>query len=164
MVFLASEWVGVFSKIYPELFPASPGAQLQEITSYRQHYLLFGSNRVIAIIPDQCGNSSFPLSPIGSKKELHDSIKMFFREHRSYRLEEEKSFAFCKMGIGQKQLYLVRLEPKLVHSKVKSKVHPTSAAIGPKRIVPDFGRIKPRYTRVCLLCWTFNCFKNFVVF
>ena len=32
MVFLASEWLGVFSKIYPELFPASPGAQLQEVT------------------------------------------------------------------------------------------------------------------------------------
>ena len=31
-VFLASERVGAFSKIYPELFPASPGAQLQEIT------------------------------------------------------------------------------------------------------------------------------------
>ena len=29
----ASEWIGVFSKIFPELFPASPGAQLQEITS-----------------------------------------------------------------------------------------------------------------------------------
>ena len=31
-VFLASERVGAFSKIYPELFPASPGAQLQEVT------------------------------------------------------------------------------------------------------------------------------------
>ena len=32
-VFLASEWVGAFSKIYPELLLASPGAQLQEITA-----------------------------------------------------------------------------------------------------------------------------------
>ena len=32
LVFLASEWVGVFSKICPELFLASAGAQLQEIT------------------------------------------------------------------------------------------------------------------------------------
>ena len=32
LVFLASEWVGVFSKIYPELFLASPGAELQEVT------------------------------------------------------------------------------------------------------------------------------------
>ena len=32
LVFLASAWLGVFSKIYPELFPASSGAQLQEIT------------------------------------------------------------------------------------------------------------------------------------
>ena len=32
----------------------------------------------------------------------------------------------------------------------------TSPTIGPKRIVPVFGRIKPRYTRVCLLCLTFN--------
>ena len=31
-VFLASEYVGVFSKLYPGLFPASPGPQLQEIT------------------------------------------------------------------------------------------------------------------------------------
>ena len=30
LVFLASEWVGAFSKIYPELLPASPGAQLRE--------------------------------------------------------------------------------------------------------------------------------------
>ena len=34
IAFLASEWVGAFSKIFPGLFPASPGAQLQEITSY----------------------------------------------------------------------------------------------------------------------------------
>ena len=34
--------------------------------------------------------------------------------------------------------------------------------IVPKRIVPIFGRMKPRYTRVCLLCLTFKCF--FVVF
>ena len=27
--------------------------------------------------------------------------------------------------------------------------------------VPIFGRIKPRYTRVCLLCLTFNCFLSF---
>ena len=32
MVFLASARVGAFPKIYPELFPASLGAQLQEIT------------------------------------------------------------------------------------------------------------------------------------
>ena len=32
LVFLASELFGVFSKIYPELFPVSPGAPLQEIT------------------------------------------------------------------------------------------------------------------------------------
>ena len=47
-----------------------------------------------------------------------------------------------------------------VHSKIKSKAHPTSPTIGPKRIVPDFGRIKPRYTGVCLLCLTFTCFLS----
>ena len=33
--FFDSEWVGAFSKVFPRLFPASPGAQLQEITSKR---------------------------------------------------------------------------------------------------------------------------------
>ena len=51
---------------------------------------------------------------------------------------------------------------KQVHTKIKSKAHPTSPAIGPKRIVPVFGRMKPRYTRVCLLCLTFNCFCRFL--
>ena len=51
---------------------------------------------------------------------------------------------------------------KQVHYKIKSKVHPTSPAIGPKRIVPVFGRIKPRCTRVCLLCLTFNCICRFI--
>ena len=32
LVYRASKLVGAFSKIYPELFPASPPAQLQEIT------------------------------------------------------------------------------------------------------------------------------------
>ena len=32
LVFLASDLTRAFSKIYPELFPASPGGQLQEIT------------------------------------------------------------------------------------------------------------------------------------
>ena len=32
LTYLASEWLGVSSKIYPELFPASPDAQLQEVT------------------------------------------------------------------------------------------------------------------------------------
>ena len=31
-VFLASEWVGVLAKINPQLFPASSGTQLQEMT------------------------------------------------------------------------------------------------------------------------------------
>ena len=32
---------------------------------------------------------------------------------------------------------------KQVHSKIKSKAHSTSPAIGPKRIVPVFGRRSP---------------------
>ena len=50
---------------------------------------------------------------------------------------------------------------KQVHSKIKSTAHPTSPAIDPKRVVPVFGRIKPRYTHVCLLCLTFKCFSSF---
>ena len=46
LVFLASEWFGVFSKIYPELFPASPGVQLQEITSalFRSNWVKYDYN------------------------------------------------------------------------------------------------------------------------
>ena len=64
--------------------------------------------------------------------------------------------------LGQKQVYLDQLGQKQVHAKIKSKAHPTSPAIGPKRIVPVFGRTKPMNTGVCLLCLTSNCF--FVVF
>ena len=45
--------------------------------------------------------------------------------------------------------------------KTKSKEHPTSPAIGPKRIVPVLGRIKPRYTRGFLLRLTSSCFCHF---
>ena len=53
-------------------------------------------------------------------------------------------------------------DEKQAHSKIKSKAHPTSPAIGPKCIVSVFGPIKPRYTRVCLLCLTYNCFWSFL--
>ena len=57
-------------------------------------------------------------------------------------------------------------DQKQVQSTIKSKPHPTSPAVGPKRIVPVlgvpvFGRITPRYTRVYLLCLTLNCFLSF---
>ena len=39
--FVAVEWVGALSKMFPGLSPASPGAQLQEIASQR-----FGTNWV----------------------------------------------------------------------------------------------------------------------
>ena len=42
-------------------------------------------------------------------------------------------------------------------------MHLTSRATGPERIVPDFGQIKPRYTRVVLLCLTFKWFCRFLV-
>ena len=48
--------------------------------------------------------------------------------------------------------------PKKVHAKIKPKAHPTSPAIGPSRVVLEFGRIKPRHTQVYLLCLAFNCF------
>ena len=49
---------------------------------------------------------------------------------------------------------------KQVHFKTKSRAHPTSPAQGPKRIVPVFGPIKPRYTRVCLLSTVFLSFLS----
>ena len=52
--------------------------------------------------------------------------------------------------------------PKTCNTKIKSKPHPTSPAIGPKRIVPVFFFIKPRYTRDCLLCLIFSCFLSFL--
>ena len=45
---------------------------------------------------------------------------------------------------------------KQVRSEIQSNVHHASPAIGPEHIVPCFGRIKPRYTRVGLLCLIFN--------
>ena len=47
LVFLASEWVGAFCKIYPELFPASPGAQLKEITvsTFLYNWVKYDHNR-----------------------------------------------------------------------------------------------------------------------
>ena len=50
------------------------------------------------------------------------------------------------------------LAQKQTHSTIKSKSHPASPAICPKRIVPVLGRIKPTYTRFCLLCLTLSCF------
>ena len=64
-------------------------------------------------------------------------------------------------GSGRKQVNLDRLGPKTGAFQIKSKAHPTSPAIGPKRIVPVFGLMKPTYTRVCLLSLTFNCFLSF---
>ena len=52
-------------------------------------------------------------------------------------------------------------QKKMVNAKIKSKMNHASYAIGPKRIVPVFAQIKPRYTRVCLLCLTFNCVLSF---
>ena len=51
-VFLASERVGAFSKIYPELFPASPGARLQEITIYPKFSIQQGQIR-LHLFPDR---------------------------------------------------------------------------------------------------------------
>ena len=51
---------------------------------------------------------------------------------------------------------------KQVNSKITSKVYPTSPAVGSKRNVPVFGRIKPRYTRRCLTLIDFQLF--FVIF
>ena len=53
LAFLPSEWIGALSKIYPELFPASPGAQLQEIT--------------VSTFSIRLGQTRLH-SPIGSKK------------------------------------------------------------------------------------------------
>ena len=44
-VSLASEWVGLFSMINLEQFPASPGAQLQEITG-STFSIQLGKNRL----------------------------------------------------------------------------------------------------------------------
>ena len=60
-------------------------------------------------------------------------------------------------------IYLVRLGPKTgtFKNQVKSAPYHTSPAIGPKRIVPVLGRIKPRYTRGFLLRLTSSCFCHF---
>ena len=59
------------------------------------------------------------------------------------------------MGSGQKQLYLVHSEKKVipgpfgekkVHSKIKKYAHPTGPAIGAKRNVHVFGVMRPTGT------------------
>ena len=44
---LASEWVEAFSKIFPGLFPASRGAQLEKLTSkrFRSNWVKYDCNR-----------------------------------------------------------------------------------------------------------------------
>ena len=64
-------------------------------------------------------------------------------------------------GSGQKQVYLLRLGPKTGNSKIKYKTHSTSPAMFQSALYLFWGRTKPRYTRVCLLCLTFNCFLSF---
>ena len=59
-------------------------------------------------------------------------------------------------------VYLVRLGPKQVHSTIKSTTHPTSPTIVQKCIGYFFGPIKPRYTRVCLMCLTLKRFLSFL--
>ena len=46
LVFLASEGLGIFSKIYPELFPASSGAQLQEnaVSTFLSNWVKYDYN------------------------------------------------------------------------------------------------------------------------
>ena len=69
LVSLASEWLGDFSKIYPELFPASPETQLQEIT-VSSFSIQLGEIRLQSIIGSK--NAIFdPIgvcNPVGSKK------------------------------------------------------------------------------------------------
>ena len=76
LVFLPWEWVGIFSMIYPELFPASPGAQVQEITVNTFSTQLGQSTVTISDRIERNGFFFFPirltivivLDPVGSKK------------------------------------------------------------------------------------------------
>ena len=74
MVFLASARVGAFPKIYPELFPASPGAQLQEITvstfSSQLGYLPRSDRKIYSVVYICSIRSEIAIvfDPVGSKK------------------------------------------------------------------------------------------------
>ena len=60
LVFRASEWVGAFCKICAELFPASPGEQLQEITVSTFFSIQpTGLNTIITIVPDRIEKNVF---------------------------------------------------------------------------------------------------------
>ena len=74
----------------------------------------------------------------------------------------ESSTINLDLGIGQKQVYLVRLGPKMGTFLNQVKNAPLERCYCPKRIVPIFGRLNPTYARVCLPCLTFNCV--FVIF
>ena len=49
VVFLASERVGDFSSIYPELFPASPGGRLQKTTVISPFFYSCGLNTITIV-------------------------------------------------------------------------------------------------------------------
>ena len=67
-------WLVVFSKIYPELFPASPGAQLQEITvstfSSQLGYLPRSDRKIYSVVYICSIRSEIAIvfDPVGSKK------------------------------------------------------------------------------------------------
>ena len=71
--------------------------------------------------------------------------------------------SFHQIGMGSGQTGIPgSIEAKDRYIPNSSKAHPTSPVIGPKRIVPVLGRIKPRYILALLLCLTFNCFWSFL--
>ena len=66
------------------------------------------------------------------------------------------------LGSCQKYLHLVRMGPKNRYILKSSQNAPREPRHWSKTHCACFCRIKPRYTRVCLLCWAFNCFYRFL--
>ena len=86
---------------------------------------------------------SRPVSPPGRGKR------------QTFQLNSTKQKAF----LAKKRYIWSILGQNQVHIKTKYKTHARSPAVRQPHIVPAFGLKWARYTWICLLCRSFNCFS-----
>ena len=119
------------------------------------------------------GGGSLSLGPV-YVADGQDQVKLFCCVICGFRVgvpkgvkgmaHDARNYHYLRLAFyirGQKQVYPVRLGPKTGTFWNQVKNAPHEPCHWSKSHSNCFCRVKPRRTRVCLICLTFNCFLSF---